>query len=491
MARRRGTSRRGGYAAAVGLALVGLTPFAVLSTATFLLTDDLAADLHTDRSGVALGQALADAGYALFVVVAAELRRRRPVRGLGIGGQSAAAVGALICTCSSDLGWFTVGRVLHAAATGMMLVIALPPLIGGQPPGRLPSTVVYLNVGLFGAATAGPSIGGLTAGWHAWRALFGLVTAVAAVGAVLAARALAPEMADTRRSRGSGSAIVLAAAATVPPFLAVSLLDERPVTSPAVLAGIGIGLVALVTLVTREYRSPQPVLAVRAITHTLPVIGVLNAMLAGAGFTVLIEIAMAHLARIEHQGFGTVSLAMSTPLLGMAAAAWVFRSTISSRWLPVTVLGGLLAVGASGAVLMGVGPGPNAPLVAAAGALLGFGAGAGVAPGLLLAALSVPSDRLGGALALIQLLRIVGAFLVGPIVARLLTEPDPVAALRHGAFLVAAIAVLGAAALTALLLAGGARPHAPNVHAWIQEGDRPGLHSPRLGGVLRETHHDD
>lgn len=482
------TRQRAGYAVSVGLVLVGLTPFAVLSTATFLLTDQLAGDLHTDRAGIALGQALANAGYALFVVVAAELRRRHPPRVLGIAGQAAAAAGALICACSSDLGWFTAGRVLHAVATGVMLVVALPPLVAGQPPGRLPTTVVFLNVGLFGAATAGPSVGALTAGWHAWRALFGVMAAMAALGAVLAARTLTPGAAHARRSRHSASAIALASAATIPPFLGVSLLAEGPM--PVVAACTGIGLVALVTLIIREYRSPEPVLAVRAITHTLPVIGVLNAMLAGAGFTVLIEIAMAHLARIEHQGLTTVSLAMGTPLVGMVAAAWLFRSTLSSRWLPVTVLGGLLAVGASGAVLMAVGPGSGTPLVASAGALLGFGAGAGVAPGLLLAALSVPSDRLGGALALVQLLRIQGAFLVGPIVSRLLTEPDPVAALRRGAFVVAATAVLGTAALTALLLAGGARPHAPNVHAWIED-NRPGFHSPRLGGMLREAPDDE
>ncbi|WP_028922193.1 MFS transporter [Pseudonocardia acaciae] len=477
-------SRASGYPAAVGLTLLALTPFSVLSTSTYLVTDQMAADLHTGRSGVQLSQALANAGYALFVVVAAALARRLPARTLGVAGQSAAAVGALLCACSPGLGTFTSGRVLHAAATGTMLVVALPPLVTGQPPNRMPATVVFLNVGLFGAATLGPSLGGLASGWHAWRALFGLAAALAVAGAVPAARTLDRARPERPRTR-TAPAVVLAAAATIPSFLGVSLLGRQPPTSAEFLVPTGVGLAALVVLVVSEYRRADPVLAVRAVAHTLPVIGICNAMLAGAGFTLLTEVGMALLVQVEHRSPWTVSATMSTLVLGMAGAAWLFRSTLRSRWLPATVIGGLLAVAAAGATLAGLGSVPGPPLVAAAGLLLGFGAGAGVAPGLLLAALSVPGDELAGAFGLVQLLRIQGAFLVGPIVPALLAAPDPMAAIGTAAIAVAAVALLGAVALTALLLAGGARPHSPDVHAWVH-GQSAGFHSPRLGGLLRD-----
>lgn len=479
------TRRGSGYPAAVGLTLLALSPFGVLSTSTYLVTDQLAGDLHTDRSGVQLSQALANAGYALFVVVAAVLARRRSSRLLGLAGQSAATVGALLSAGAPGLETFTLGRVLHGAATGTMLVVALPPLVTGQPPRRMPATVVFLNVGLFGAATAGPSLGGMALGWHAWRVLFGLAALSAAVGVVLAAWVLDPARPSRRRSRAA-PAIVLATAATVPSFLGVSQLGRHSATSAEFLVPSGIGVVALIALVVSEHRSTEPVLAVRAVAHTLPVIGICNAMLAGAGFTLLTEVGMGELAQIERRDPWVMSLVMSTLLLGMAGAAWLFRSTLRGRWFPATVIGGLLAVAAAGAVLVGVGSLPGPPLVAGAGVLLGFGAGAGVAPGLLLAALSVPSDELGGALGLVQLLRIQGAFLVGPIVSGLLVAPDPVAALRTAALVVASASLAGAVSLTALLLAGGARPHSPDVHAWVR-GDRAGLRSPRLGGLLRET----
>jgi hypothetical protein len=58
------------------------------------------------------------------------------------------------------------------------------------------------------------------------------------------------------------------------------------------------------------------------------------------------------------------------------------------------------------------------PGTAVAGVLLGFGAGAGVAPALFMAGLSAPSDRLGPTFALVELLRSEAAFRVAPVVAQ-------------------------------------------------------------------------
>ena len=38
------------------------------------------------------------------------------------------------------------GRILAGFATGLLLVIALPPVIQGFPPEKLPVTVVFINV---------------------------------------------------------------------------------------------------------------------------------------------------------------------------------------------------------------------------------------------------------------------------------------------------------------------------------------------------------
>ena len=52
-----------------------------------------------------------------------------------------------------------------------MLISALPPLVTRFGVGRLPVTVALVDLGLFGATTLGPLVGGLTAGAGAWRTL--------------------------------------------------------------------------------------------------------------------------------------------------------------------------------------------------------------------------------------------------------------------------------------------------------------------------------
>lgn len=276
----------------MALTLVGLGPFALLSTATFLVSDELAGELGGGRTGVQLALALANGAHAFTVVVAAELARRVSARVLCVAGMAAAGLGGLLSALAPVITVFAAGRVLHGAAAGLLLVVALPRLVTGQPPQRLPTTAVFLSIGLFGAATGGPSLGVLAGAWHAWRMLFGAVALLGVLGVWAALRAVPAEPLPTA-SRPRWSALGLAAVATVPPFVGLGLLGTRPASSPAFLIPTAVGLAALVTLVWREYRAARPLLTVRAIAHTLPLLGLAGAMLAGAGYTLLVDVAMA------------------------------------------------------------------------------------------------------------------------------------------------------------------------------------------------------
>ena len=59
---------------------------------------------------------------------------------------------------------YGVGRVLQGLMTGLLLVIALPPVIQRFPPPRMPTTAAAINIGFFGAVTVGPLLGGITRG---------------------------------------------------------------------------------------------------------------------------------------------------------------------------------------------------------------------------------------------------------------------------------------------------------------------------------------
>jgi hypothetical protein len=66
----------GRYGAAVGIALLGLAPYIVLSTAALPLTPVLERALHSSRTVLQLADGLANAGYAVGAVVAAHLGQK-------------------------------------------------------------------------------------------------------------------------------------------------------------------------------------------------------------------------------------------------------------------------------------------------------------------------------------------------------------------------------------------------------------------------------
>jgi hypothetical protein len=62
--------------------------------------------------------------------------------------------------------------------TGLLLVIALPPVIQRFPAQRMPTTAAAINIGFFGAVTVGPLLGGITAYGHAWRTFYAALGAL-------------------------------------------------------------------------------------------------------------------------------------------------------------------------------------------------------------------------------------------------------------------------------------------------------------------------
>jgi MFS family permease len=163
----------------------------------------------------------------------------------------------------------------------------------------------------------------------------------------------------------------------------------------------------------------------------------------------------------------------------------MFKRVLRTRWLPAFALFGLGVAGVAGALLVGLGAGRPIWIIAVAGVLLGFAAGAGVTPGLFMAGLSVPSGRLGPAFAMVELLRSEAAFLVAPIVVQIvLLFSDPTQGIRLAALILVLLCAVGGVLILAVLLLGGARPHAPDLDLWVR-GEQPAYHSPRLAAAVR------
>ncbi|MFJ4923836.1 MFS transporter [Streptomyces sp. NPDC088725] len=477
----------GNYAAAVILALLALCPYLVLTTALSLMGPVLMRELDASRFELQLTGGLSNACYAFGAVASADLVQRAPRRTLYLICEGGFVVSGVLTLSAPGIGLFMAGVILQGLFTGMLLVVALPPLITGHGIDRLPTTAAVISLGLFGMVTLGPLVGGLVGSFNGWRELFAGLAVLAATGLTVGALTFESNEPPGRGTAFDWFAIPLALGATVLPFFGVSWLTRGDFTDAAFLVPVIVGILLGVVLVVSQYRKTHPLMPVRPISNTLPVTGTANAMLTGAAFTTLLELSEVYLLRIPHYAPVRVGLLVTPQIVGVFVAAVVFRKLVATQWVPYLALSGLVSVAVGGAVLLSATASNASAIVPVAALFLGFGAGAGVAPGLFLAGFSVPVWQIGATFALVELLRSEAAFLIGPVLLRIAMTPQ---SLVHGFHLAVVITlgvtVLGGLFLVGLFVLGGARPEPPDLDTWIA-GEGTGYHSPALAARIRDV----
>jgi hypothetical protein len=174
------------------------------------------------------------------------------------------------------------------------------------------------------------------------------------------------------------------------------------------------------------------------------------------------------------------------------ASAVLFGVLLPTRWLPVLVNAGLVALGiGSGLLVVMADRGTPSALFGWAGLLLGFGAGASVSPGLFLAAFGVPSQSLGRAFALVELLRSEAGYAVAPVVAAVAQGSASLAGgVRTGLIVTLVLTALGLVVALVLPAVSGARLRAPDLAGWL-DGEGKALPSPTTATHLRPSVEDD
>ncbi|GAA1477770.1 hypothetical protein GCM10009623_22160 [Nocardioides aestuarii] len=466
-----GQSLRGRYGLVAALALLGLGPYVVLSTALFPLEDVLTKDLAASPRSLQLAAGLGNAAYALGVVAAAQAAQRFGQRRLFLAYQAAFVVGTVVAAyAAGEVAW-TLGRIVQGAAAGGMLISSLPPLVTRYGARRLPQTVVIIDVGLFGMITLGPIIGGELAVTGAWRGFLLATAGIAAVGWVVAFVGY-PELdpADPDLPVDT-AALSLAATAVVGMFFAMSWLSGSSLTDPVVLVPLAAGVVALLALLVVERRKDDALIPVSRLVTQVPVTGVTVAMLGGALFVTLFELAQTWLVEVGGNAPDEAGWLWWPMPVGLGVAAVTFGLLFTTRFVPVLANAGLLALGGAAATLLAVTTANQGWLVPLVALLLGFGAGATVSPGLLMTGLAMPSTSLGRAFALVQLLRSTATFGVAPVVLYLALSSSDLAAGLRGGFL-GMLVLAGSAVVVALLVPAlsGARLRTPDLEAWLDGG---------------------
>lgn len=472
------------YGGAVALVVLALTPYLVLTTAELPLSSLIQSDVGLGGTAIQVTSGMANAAYAVGAVIAAQLAARLPARRMLVVYAVLFVVGSVLAAWAPVPGFHVAGRVLQGLSTGLMLIAAVPPLIIGWPQSKLPITATIMNLGLFGAVALGPVVGGASASTGTWRPLFWIVAGLGALTVVMALLTYEDDPPAHPDAPLDVTALVLAAGGCAAAFFGASYLTGHRFVSLPVLVPLGAGVLMLLALIVHQARSRDALMPVgRMLARLYPVLGIVVAMVAGAVSVSLVQVVQTgweERATPVHLGM------LFWPEFGAAVVtAVLFGFLLRTRWLMVLVLAGLVGLAGAAALLTGAARGSSALVVVGSG-LVGFGAAASVAPALFLSGLSLQSTLLPRIFALVELLRGVAAFLVGPLLLHLAqtTGAAPATGLRTATWILFALATAGVLLVVTLFLLGRGRLQTPDIEPWL-EGEEPALGSPAISGVLQ------
>ncbi len=474
----------GSYPAAVALVVLALVPFLLVAAAVLPLGDSMAKSLGMSQGAFDLTVALADGAYAFGTVLAVQLATHLPARRLLLV-YLVLFVGSSVASASAPSGdVFAPAFVVEGLCTSLMLIAAVPPLVAAWPARKMPVTAAVMNLCIFGAVAAGPSVGALEAAAQLWRPLFWAVAGLAALALLVGVLNFEDDPPADRGAPWDVVAQSLAAVGCATAFIGAGLLEAVKHATPAALTLAIVGVAAVTTLIVHQHRTSEPLMPVRQAATTFPVTGILLAMLASAAGFGLMALLLIGLKTAEPPG--RTAILFLPELGGAVVMAAVFGLLFRTRFTPVLAIAGAVVLAAGAATSAVAVAGRDEALVAVSTGLIGLGVGASVSPALFMAGLSLRSAQIQRIFALIELLRGVTAFMLAPVLVFL----AGVIAVSHSlgietaCYICLGLAAAGAVLAVVVFVLGGGRLQVPDLDRWTDDGE-PAWDSPPLWSALR------
>lgn len=475
----------GRYPAVAAMVMCALIPYLALSAALGPLTPVIARQLHTSLQTMSLGSGLGNAGYAVGTVLSVQFAQHLPQRRMMVGYAVLLVVGSILGASAQSAAMYIAGHVLQGLCTSLLLIAAVPPLAIGFPASKLRITAMIMNMCIFGAVALGPTIGGLQAESNAWRPLFWIVAGISVMALILAVLTFDDAPPADPDSPRDLPALALAAVGCVSAFFGASELLTHRFLAPETIAPLLGGLAVIVVLIVYQFRATRPLLTIRTLlTSTMPVAGVVVALLAAAASVSATTLTAAALA--GRYGALHIGLLYLPELAGAVITAIALGVVITRREIHYLPLVGMIFLAAGIAVFRIDVPASESATLVGSG-LTGVGLGATVAPALFVAGFSLRSLNLQRVFAIVELMRAVAAFMIAPIFAHMAAtvggglDAGTGIALWIGLGLASGGAVIG----VAIYALGGARPQAPDLDRFV-EGEAPAWYSPPLLARVRK-----
>ena len=479
------------YAVTVAIAILAIAPYIFVTTGYALFGKELDQAIGVSKTALSLIDGLSIAGYAFGALLGGDLIQRFPQRALFFACESIIVAGCLVAATAGGTVQFGAGNVLFGLGTGLMLVVALPPVVQRFPAKRMTTTTAWINIGFFGAVAAGPLLGGAVAYGHAWQWFYGGFAALGAITFVLALLTLPDKEAMNPDQPFDWHAAVLAFLGTVLPFWGTAELTGHPFHSYLFMVPLAVGLAAFVALILSQYHKEQPMAPVKPMWHTAPISGVLVAMFGGAVLVTLMELLERFELQVVHATPLATGLYFWPAALGAVLSAIALGAVIRTRLLVLLPLAGMVLLVGAAALMLFLRPQSPPSFVLALTGLIGLGAGATVGPGLWVAGLALPSKMVGKTFSLVELVRSEADFIIAPILLGVAVLASGGTTLKAGGVhdavgLTLLVAIVSTVAVAAIFISGGVGLVKPDLEQWLERADEkePAFESPEVGAVL-------
>jgi predicted MFS family arabinose efflux permease len=470
------------YPSSVALVVLSLVPYLALSVAVLPLRDTIVRGVGLTPSSFDMAVALSTGAYTAGTVLAVQLATHFPARRLLVGYEALFVVGSVLAAWAPAPDVFIAGFVAQGLATSLMLIAAVPPLVTSWPTDKMPVTAAVMNVCIFGAVAAGPSLGAFQLGGHAWRPLFAAVAVIAVAALIFSLLTFEDDGPQDTSAPWDLVGIFLTVAGCASAFYGAGKLESSMSASPGSVVPLAVGFGLIVALVAYEYTVERPLMPIRSATSAVPLAGLVIALSASAAAFGLMELGIETLAKSNP---GHTGLAFLPEFVAAVAVAGVFGFVFRTRFTPLLALGGLVALVAAAVVLVEILPSSGTGF-AVATALIGIGAAASVSPALFMVGFSLPAQLLQRVFALVELLRGVTAFLVAPVLAFLAgtLSGGRTPGTKDAVLICCAIAAAGLVGGGAVYLSGRPWLEAPDLDSWQGDSDDAAWASPAVGAAL-------
>jgi hypothetical protein len=177
----------------------------------------------------------------------------------------------------------------------------------------------------------------------------------------------------------------------------------------------------------------------------------------------------------------------------MAAKTWplflmtiltglIFAKTLTTKWVPLYTLSGLIAICIGSGLLYSNLQHPSSDARWASTFLIGYGAGSTITPALFTVGLSMPRDIIARAIAAVEVVRLTIGFTSGPLAQHSIVVHggnSPLRGIQWTMVYVVGFSAVSTLIVVLLLLKYYRNPQAPDFVRYIKEG-RPAFDSPPL-----------